>query len=403
MGSPDTARPVCYRCHKPQPLCICDRISRVRNRTAIWIIQHPRERFHPIGTARIARLGLDDVELRVCFEPTGLPPADLPPGAALLYPGRDVRELQSLPADQRPPALVLIDGTWAHAHCIHRDNPWLRRLPRYQLEPPAGGRYRIRRATEPGHLSTIEAIVQALSFLEPATVGLTGLLDSFESMIDDQIRFVTQLHAGGRRRAGQARTTRTIPRAFTTEPSRLLVAYGECSGRADRLGRPERQLVQWTAVRPATGTHFERLVRPERCTPSARHLGHMQLRPEALDRGVSLAQLRSDWDWFCGRRDIVVAWNQSTLDLLRGELQHQGPALLLKAAYCNAHRGQPCGTLDEVIEREGLVTSPVEVQGRAGRRLARAVSLLGHLQRIGRGTGKSQVPTGNCTGRGTAK
>ncbi|HHH10935.1 MAG TPA: DTW domain-containing protein, partial [Sorangium sp.] len=56
------ARPFCYRCHKPAVTCICARVKRVDNRTKIWLLQHPRERFHPIGTARIARLGLGRFE-----------------------------------------------------------------------------------------------------------------------------------------------------------------------------------------------------------------------------------------------------------------------------------------------------------------------------------------------------
>jgi DTW domain-containing protein YfiP len=349
MASPDSPRPVCLRCHKPQVLCICQRITRVRNRTPVWIFQHHRERFHPIGTARIARLGLENVELRVCFAPTSESPADLPDGAALLYPGGEPEPLQSLAPQRHPRALVLIDGTWSQAHCIHRDNPWLQQLPHYQLAQPGQGRYRIRRAPEPGYLSTIEAIVQALSFLEPDTEGLAGLIESFDSMIDDQLGFVTELHAGGRQRTRRAGTSRTIPRVFNSEPSRLLVAYGESSGRGDKRHHSTRQVVQWAAVRPDTGAVFERLVQPERCRPSVRHLGHMGLGQVDLDRGVSVQQLRSDWDRFCTRHDTVVAWNQSSLDLLRSELRFQGPALLLKAAYCNAHPGQDCGTLDEVI------------------------------------------------------
>ncbi len=385
MGSPDIPRPVCHRCHKPQVLCICDRITRVQNRTAVWIIQHHRERFHPIGTARIARLGLENIQLRVCFGPTAEPPSDLPAGAALLYPGGEPQPLQSLPPGRRPQALVLIDGTWSHAHCIHRDNLWLQRLPHYQLAQPGSGRYRIRRAPEPGYLSTIEAIVQALSFLEPDTAGLSGLVDVFDSMIDDQLGFVTEKHAGRRQRARRTGTNRTVPRVFTAEPSRLVVVYGESSRRMDRRGPSGREVVQWTAVRPAAGAVFERLIRPECSSPSARHLSHMGLTREALDQGVLVDELRCDWEGFCGRGDVVVAWNQSSIDLLRRELLHQGPALLLKAAYCNAHPDRRCGTLDELIDREGLAPPSIPVQGRADRRLGRAVALLGLLQQIGRG------------------
>ncbi|MBW2457629.1 MAG: DTW domain-containing protein [Deltaproteobacteria bacterium] len=383
MGGADLGRPVCYRCHKPRALCLCDRIQRVANRTAVWIIQHPRERFHPLGTARIASLGLGQVTVRVAFEPTSEPPTGLPSDAALIYPGDDVPQLASLGGAGRPAALVFIDGTWPQAHCIHRDNPWLQTLPRYQLARSAIGRYRIRLAPEAHHLSTIEAIVGALRLVEPETAGLAGLLESFESMIDDQLRFASEIHAGGRRRAGPPRTHQAVPRVFRCEPNRLVVAYGESATRIAGRQRLGRQIVQWTAVRPTSGEVFERFVRPEGATPSERHLDHMGLRREALEQGVSLTALGQAWETFCHPGDVVLTWNQSSLDLLRDGLGWTPKAILLKAVYCNAHPGGRCGTLDQVIEREGLVPTPVAVQGRARRRLARAVALLERLQQIG--------------------
>ena len=49
-AKPGTFRRVCYRCHKAAIVCVCDGVERVLNRTGIVILQHPRERFHPIGT-----------------------------------------------------------------------------------------------------------------------------------------------------------------------------------------------------------------------------------------------------------------------------------------------------------------------------------------------------------------
>jgi len=386
MKGVQVARSVCYRCHKPGALCLCDRIDRVDNRTAVWIVQHPRERFHPVGTARIAQLGLARVAVSVAFEPSAAPPPGFPADAGLIYPGQGVAPLTSVPPAERPKALAFIDGTWPHAHGIYRDNPWLHALPRYQLEPAAPGRYRIRRAPEPHQLSTIEAIVQALRAVEPDTAGLDGLLTAFEAMVDDQLRFITEVHAGGRRRAGPPRTRRAIPRVVTQAPERLVVAYGESAARSARDGRG-RILVQWTAVRPVAGTRFEELVRTGPGRPSDSHLSHMGLSREAVDGGVTEAVLRARWQGFCRPDDVVLTWNQSSLDLLRQTLHHPTQTLLLKAAYCNAHRGQRCGTLNEVIEREQLTPRPVAVQGRASRRLGRALALLARLQRLASGAG----------------
>ncbi|KAG6551608.1 hypothetical protein Mapa_006687 [Marchantia paleacea] len=62
-GSP-RKRGFCKRCCKAASHCICDMItSPVNNRTGIIILQHPLENNHHLGTARIAVVGLRNVEL----------------------------------------------------------------------------------------------------------------------------------------------------------------------------------------------------------------------------------------------------------------------------------------------------------------------------------------------------
>ncbi|BBN11748.1 tRNA-uridine aminocarboxypropyltransferase [Marchantia polymorpha subsp. ruderalis] len=57
-------RGYCKRCCKAASRCICDMItSPVNNKTGIIILQHPLENNHHLGTARIAVVGLRNVEL----------------------------------------------------------------------------------------------------------------------------------------------------------------------------------------------------------------------------------------------------------------------------------------------------------------------------------------------------
>lgn len=160
----------------------------VDNVTRVLIVQHPRERRHPFGTARLARLGLRNMELRVAFAgygPIVSPDEDLS-NAALLYPGPPAAVLG--PGGPTPTTLVVADGTWNTASKLLRDHAWLEALPRVALEPKRPGNYRIRRAPDPSRqLSTIEAITLALQAIEPQTDGLDGLLEAFDSMIDRQI------------------------------------------------------------------------------------------------------------------------------------------------------------------------------------------------------------------------
>ena len=188
--APHAPRERCYGCFKPATLCLCGRVPRVDNRTRITILQHPRERFHAIGTARIARLGLRNAEVLLprAVAPRSLEiPLDLAPGSALLFPGESAEELSDLAREAPPPGLVLLDGTWAQARGLLRENPRLRDLPRVRLTPPGPSRYRIRQPPRGEYISTIEAIVEALRLLEPETGGLDGLLGVFETMIDEQI------------------------------------------------------------------------------------------------------------------------------------------------------------------------------------------------------------------------
>lgn len=185
-------RPFCYRCHKAAVVCLCDRIRVVSNRTGIVIFQHPRERFHALGTARIAHLGLERCEVLTARETSeGITsPFDPPPRTGVLYPGTGSAPLEETPRQELPEHLVVLDGTWSQAHALYRRSAWLRELPHYELNPAQPSRYRLRKEPNPQCISTIEAIVAALRIIEPKTAGFSQLLGVFDSMIDDQIRYM---------------------------------------------------------------------------------------------------------------------------------------------------------------------------------------------------------------------
>ena len=188
-------RETCYGCFKPRALCLCGRVRRVANRTRVTILQHPRERFHAIGTARIARLGLANSEVLL---PRGVVPRSLriplslAPGSALLFPGDAARDLAEFGPEERLPGLVVLDGTWSQARSLLRENPDLAALPQVKLNPAAPSRYRIRKEPRGSYLSTIEAIVQALRLIEPETPGLDGLMGVFDTMIDEQVVYANR-------------------------------------------------------------------------------------------------------------------------------------------------------------------------------------------------------------------
>jgi len=218
MGEhPATHRVRCQACFKPTPHCICPLIEPVSNRTFVSILQHPRERFHAIGTARIAELGLERSRIvvpRDCFTRSLEQRFDVAPGTGLLFPHPDARLLEDLAEHERPAGLVVLDGTWSQARRLYRANSWLHPLPHFALSPPAPTRYRIRKAPRREFVSTLEAIVRALEILEPATTGTSGLLEVFDAMIDRQIGHQGRNPRRRRRghRAGEA-VADTSPRA----------------------------------------------------------------------------------------------------------------------------------------------------------------------------------------------
>lgn len=189
----ETFRDECYRCFRAASVCICDRVQPVENRTGVIVLQHHREVTHPIGTARIARLGLRQVEVRVAKRHNDLQVnSNCPPKTALLYPRPEAITLDEISVEEMPEHLVVIDGTWAQASALYRANSWLHPLPHVVIRPQEQSNYRIRRQPKKGCLSTIEALVQALKSMEPETSGLDQLLEVFDSMVDDQLKRMNQ-------------------------------------------------------------------------------------------------------------------------------------------------------------------------------------------------------------------
>lgn len=68
--------------------------------------------------------------------------------------------------------------------------PSVASLQRYSLGTDTPSRYRIRSASEPGALSTLEAIVMTLNVLEGAPKRFDGLLKTMDWMIEQQIRLM---------------------------------------------------------------------------------------------------------------------------------------------------------------------------------------------------------------------
>tara|TARA_R100001377_G_scaffold82100_1_gene62134 strand:- start:3365 stop:3967 length:603 start_codon:yes stop_codon:yes gene_type:complete len=177
----------CERCQRPQALCYCARLSPIDNSWPIWILQHPAEARHALGTARIAALGLLDCALALSQSPAAAHPfPSTAHSPVLIYPGPSSLPLQELSLDPRRP-LLFIDATWRKSRRMLMENPWLEALPRYALPTPPPSRYRIRREPKPEAISTLEAIVHCLGLLEGDATRYQPLLEQMDRLVDEQI------------------------------------------------------------------------------------------------------------------------------------------------------------------------------------------------------------------------
>ncbi len=380
-GSRATASRVeCHRCARPSSLCLCSVIPRVACRTRLTVLQHPRERLHPIGTARFVELGLGARVISPVHADRSLACADdVPEGAALLFPGDGARDLATLSPDERPRHLVVLDGTWSQARSLHRANPWLARLPQVRLAPRMPSRYRIRREPRGDYVSTVEAVVEALRALEPELEGLDPLLAAFDRMIDAQIESAERAGRSPRRRAGTRRSARRIPRALQEDYDDLVLVYAEWDTPPCARATEGRRALQWAALRPATGERFERMLVPcdAGATRFARELG---IAPDGTaTEADALAALRA----FAGPRALFAAWDRAPLLRLAEGGVDGGRVLSLRDAYRTC-RGPTRGSLDDVLAREGVEPRALPFGGRAGARVANAAALVALLRDHGR-------------------
>lgn len=172
--------------------CLCPYVTPVSHRTKVLILQHRAESRHPLNTARLAVLGLSNAQLCVGEH---FPELEMTiaatSSAVLLFPSDDdtAQGQGNKPGclSDHPGLLIVPDGTWRKARGIVRANPVLNTLPRLDLPASSPSQYRVRKARENGALSTIEAIVRALTVLE-SEQDFQPVLRPFEKLVEQQIQ-----------------------------------------------------------------------------------------------------------------------------------------------------------------------------------------------------------------------
>ena len=371
----------CYECYRPLDRCFCAQIPTIENRTNVLIFQHMRERFHPFNTARILRKSLANSNMIVdhiggLTKTLSVTPFTSETG--LLYPGAGSQLLEELSADDRPKQLVILDGTWHHTKTLFRDIPQLQSLRKVRLAPTEPSRYGIRREPDVLFLSTLEATVAALRFLEPETEGLDRLLAAFEFMVANQMAHPKSEDSVRRKR--RPRAPLNIPKVLREDLSNVVVLYGETgpgSEEVDNEGADaSRTPVVWVAERLGSGERFERTITPLR-RPSESFFRHLEIPEDTFSNAISMDVFRQEWESFLKPTDTLAYYFANCSNLL--DVVGGPPRRKIYLKSIQLHRGRKNGTIEELLAELHVAVSTAKGAGRAQRRLASTMALARYL------------------------
>lgn len=167
MPAGSSKRVLCQGCGRPQRVCLCQALVAVHADIELIIWQDPTEAKHKLSTAPLLHKSLPNSQLLVGerFSYEQIFAATEPAHCALLYP-LEAGQPVSVASRHKVTKLLLLDGTWKKVRRLLHLNPWLRELPFVRLAPQSVSRYAIRKSPREDGLSTIEAGVAALSWLD---------------------------------------------------------------------------------------------------------------------------------------------------------------------------------------------------------------------------------------------
>ena len=191
-------RQMCAQCARPLTTCYCQLIETKTNAWPVCLIQHVKEATHAKGPARIAQLSLNNIKtIQLTDRDPFVPPEkahDYWQGPALIYPNTEKNDVVELRGTE-PRPLIFLDGTWRKSKAMLLNSPYLQSLPRYSFSPERPSGYRIRKASLPDYLSTLESIVSVLEILEGRENNYAQMLEVMDWMVDRQLSFIETKNA----------------------------------------------------------------------------------------------------------------------------------------------------------------------------------------------------------------
>lgn len=180
---------------------MCPFAPRVEARTAVVLVVHVHDFGRTSNTARLLALAVRNAAIvrHGAFPEAADPALHIPAGTTpvVLFPGHGAMPLtpelvESLPS---PPALVVPDGNWRQASRMVKRLPVLAGAVKVALPDRAFGGTALRRNGLDHHMSTYEAVAQALGILEGEAVA-GPLLDFYRRATDRMLMVRGKLRLG---------------------------------------------------------------------------------------------------------------------------------------------------------------------------------------------------------------
>lgn len=168
---------VCAHCFRPKEACFCGKVTPFDNHLRIVILQHPREQFKELNSARLAHMLLKNSSIFVGLswpnfkKVAGIDEVPSQWGVLFLKPDREktAAPLSVMNRKKQPVAdtsflkgIIALDGSWKQSKALWWRNSWLLKLNRISLSP---GHPSLRPQVKNEGLSTIEAIAFILEHL----------------------------------------------------------------------------------------------------------------------------------------------------------------------------------------------------------------------------------------------
>lgn len=191
----------CPSCRLQGWLCVCAFAPRVQIRTPLFLVAHVHDLPRTSNTVRLLTLAIRNVTLlrHGVFPAPADPETHLPAGATplVLFPGHGAKPLtpELVAALASPPALIVPDGNWKQASRMVKRLPLLARAMKVTLPDRAFLGMAVRRNQEGHHMSTYEAVAQALGVLEGEAVA-GPLLDFYRRATDRMLMVRGKIRLG---------------------------------------------------------------------------------------------------------------------------------------------------------------------------------------------------------------